>query len=176
VLGFTTASSKSPCSKCPADGRQLDRSCGLRNLNPGSAIDLKGSALAAATTRAEIVSSYFEHLTASNIEAIVALFANDGFVESPVLGTVPAEAFFRKLGDASERNVLTVHAIMSSSDDRVFAAHFTYEWTLKEGGDVTFDGVDLFEFGDGDLLASMKIFYDTHPTRSEVGNKYERES
>ena len=25
-------------------------------------------------------------------------------------------------------------------------------------------------------LASLKIFYDTHPTRAEVGNKYQRPS
>ena len=35
------------------------------------------------TTRAEIVGYYFERLTASDVEAIVGLFADDGTVESP---------------------------------------------------------------------------------------------
>ena len=132
--------------------------------------------MSTARSRADIVTTYFERLTASDNAGIIALFAEDGTVESPVLGTMDAAPFFETLGDASEQNVLTVHCIMSSDDDRFFAAHFTYDWTLSGGGDVTFDGVDLFEFNDDDQLASMKIFYDTHPTRSEVGNKYERPS
>ena len=126
------------------------------------------------TSRAEIVHSYFELLTASDIDSIVALFAADGFVESPVLGKMPAGDFYQTLDDASSQNVLTVHRVMSSADDRVHAAHFTYDWTLTKGGQLEFDGIDLFEFNDEDKLVSMKIFYDTHPTREVVGNKYER--
>ncbi len=124
-------------------------------------------------SRAEIVRSYFVYLTNSDVPSIVALFADDGFVVSPVLGTVPAVEFYETLDGASERNVLTVHRVMSSEDDRFHAAHFTYDWTLSAGGQVTFDGVDMFEFNDDDQLVSMKIFYDTHPTRGEVGNKYQ---
>ena len=47
------------------------------------------------------------------------------------------------------------------------------DWTLTKGGQIEFDGVDLFEFNRADRIVSMKIFYDTHPTREEVGNKYE---
>ena len=148
----------------------LGLGCERRRLAKGS------FAMTTPTTRAEIVGHYFERLTASDVEAIVALFADDGSVESPVLGTMPAAAFFATLDDASERNILTVHRIMSSPDDQFFAAHFTYDWTLTAGGNVTFDGVDLFEFNDDGKLASLKIFYDTHPTRAEVGNKYERPS
>ena len=129
--------------------------------------------MVSSTSRTSIVESYFGFLTASDIPAIVDLFAVDGFVVSPVLGTVPAGEFFETLNDASEQNVLTVHQIMSSADDRFHSAYFTYEWTLRAGGHVSFDGVDMFEFNDDDKVASMKIFYDTHPTRETVGNKYE---
>ena len=115
----------------------------------------------------------FELLTAGDVSSIVSLFADDGHVVSPVLGTIPADDFFRTLDDASAQNVLTVHQVMSSVDDRVHAAHFTYDWTLTKGGQIEFDGVDLFEFNGADRIVSMKIFYDTHPTREEVGNKYE---
>lgn len=125
-------------------------------------------------TRVEIVRSYFEHLTASDTEAIVGLFADDGFVVSPVLGTMAAADFYRTLDDASSCNVLTVHGVMSSDDDRFHAAHFTYDWTLAAGDEIRFEGVDMFEFDDADRIVSMKIFYDTHPTRSEVGDKYRR--
>ena len=150
--------------------KSLRLSCGRHSLAKRSFV------MTTWTTRAEIVERYFDRLTASDVEAIVALFADDGTVESPVLGTMPAAAFFATLDDASERNILSVHRIMSSPDARFFAAHFTYDWTLSAGGNVTFDGVDLFEFDDDGKLASLKIFYDTHPTRAEVGNKYQRPS
>jgi len=130
--------------------------------------------MATPAARPAIVRSYFEFLTASDVSSIVALFADDGFVVSPVLGKVPAGEFFATLNDASAQNILTVHRVMSSDDNRFHAAHFTYDWTLSAGGQVTFDGVDMFEFNDNDKVVSMKIFYDTHPTREEVGNKYER--
>lgn len=130
--------------------------------------------MSATSSRPEIVRSYFEFLTASDVGSIVALFAEDGYVESPVLGTMPATDFYRNLDDASAQNVLTVHRVMSSDDDRFHAAHFTYDWTLTKGGNIEFDGVDLFEFNDNNQIVSMKIFYDTHPTREAVGNKYER--
>jgi ketosteroid isomerase-like protein len=128
-----------------------------------------------ATDPADIVHSYFKHLTNSDIASIVALFADDAYVASPVLGTMRAGAFFDALDGASARNVLTVHQVMSSDDDRFQAAHFTYDWTLRDGGRIEFDGVDVFEFNDANQICSMKIFYDTHPTRAEVGNKYERQ-
>jgi len=125
-------------------------------------------------TRAGIVERYFDRLTASDVDAIVALFADDGYVVSPVLGKMLASEFFATLDGASKQNVLTVHRIMSSDDDRFLAAHFTYEWTLHAGDEITFDGVDMFEFDDADRIVAMNIFYDTHPTRSDIANKYER--
>ena len=110
---------------------------------------------------ADIVRSYFTHLTASDTALIVALFADDGYVVSPVLGTMLAGAFYDTLDSASARNVLTVHRIMSSDDDRFHSAHFTYDWTLNDGTQIEFEGVDVFEFDDDDQICSMKIFYDT---------------
>jgi hypothetical protein len=31
----------------------------------------------------------------------------------------------------------------------------------------------VFDFDDADQICSMKIFSETHPTRADVGNKYE---
>jgi len=130
--------------------------------------------MTSANTRTDIVQSYFVSLTASDISAIVSLFADDGFVVSPVLGTMPARNFYQALDEASAQNVLTVHQTMSSSDDRFHTAHFTYDWTLSDGSQTQFEGIDMFEFDDDDRISSMKIFYDTYPTRQEVGDKYQR--
>lgn len=86
---------------------------------------------------------------------------------------MPAGDFYRTLDEASARNALTVHGVMSSDDEQFHAAHFTYDWTLDAGDRIRFEGVDMFEFDDADRIVSMKIFYDTHPTREQVGNKHE---
>ena len=64
------------------------------------------------TDQARIVRAYFERLTASDYDAIEAMFEKDSWVDSPFLGKIPASDFFAKLGKASGRNILTVHDVL----------------------------------------------------------------
>ena len=53
------------------------------------------------------------------------------------------------------------------------AAWFRYDWTLRDGQQLSFTCVDVFSFGPGsDRIAQMHIVYDTHPLREQVGDKY----
>ena len=122
--------------------------------------------------RATLVRTYFERLTAADYTAIIAMFEADGWVESPYLGRLPASEFFARLGDASSRNILTVHDILHGENGDSVAAQFEYDWTLASGDNILFQGVDYFRFGPSGKFASMSIFYDTHPTREAVGDKY----
>jgi len=118
------------------------------------------------------VRRYFTLLTASDIDGIVALFEPDGFVVSPFLGKVAAPEFFKKLGNASDKNKLTVFDVLLGENGDSAAAHFEYDWLLKSGDQMVFQGVDYFKFGKNGRFASMSIFYDTHPVREDVGDKY----
>ena len=118
------------------------------------------------------VRTYFDRLTVSDIAGIVALFEDDGFVESPFLGTLPASEFFAKLGNASRENRLTVFDVLLGEAGDSAAARFEYDWTLASGERFVFQGVDYFRFGPTGRFASMSIYYDTHPVREDVGDKY----
>ncbi|MDA4846066.1 nuclear transport factor 2 family protein [Hoeflea poritis] len=122
--------------------------------------------------KAATIRQYFERMTAGDIEGIIGMFADDGFVVSPFLGTVPTRPFFEKLGNASSNSVLTVHDVLIGEDGSTGAGHFRYDWTLADGSQLTFEGVDHFTFDDDRKFKSMKIYYDTHPLRREVGDKY----
>jgi hypothetical protein len=45
---------------------------------------------------------------------------------------------------------------------------------LADGSHVSFRCVDLFDFDEQGLIATMTIIYDTAPIRAEVGDKYRR--
>ena len=119
-----------------------------------------------------LVRTYFERLTAADYPGILNLFEPDGWVDSPFLGKVPAAEFFARLGKASSRNILTVHDVLFGENGDSAAAQFEYDWTLASGDKILFQGVDYFRFGPSGRFASMSIFYDTHPTRDDVGDKY----
>lgn len=118
------------------------------------------------------VRRYFERLTASDIAGIVEMFAADGHVDSPFLGRMDAASFFEKLGNASSQNRLTVFDVLLGENGDSAAAHFQYDWTLSNGDELVFQGVDYFKFDAAGKFQSMSIFYDTHPLREEVGDKY----
>ena len=128
-----------------------------------------------AMTKTQIIASvryYFDRLTASDTDGLLALFAPDAFVLSPFLGKMEAEAFFKKLGNASSASKLTVFDVLIGEHGNSAAAHFEYDWTLKSGEKIVFQGVDYFQFNAEGQFASMSIFYDTHPVREDVGDKY----
>ncbi|NKB52142.1 MAG: DUF4440 domain-containing protein [Rhizobiaceae bacterium] len=119
-----------------------------------------------------LVRRYFELMSASDIAAIIALFEADAFILSPFLGKMSAEDFFNKLGSASTASKLTVFDVLLGESGDSAAAHFEYDWTLASGDQIVFQGIDYFKFSDAGKFASMSIFYDTHPVREDVGDKY----
>jgi len=118
------------------------------------------------------VKRYFELMTASDIDGIIALFDANAHVLSPFLGKMDASEFFKKLGNASDASKLTVFDVLLGETGDSAAAHFEYDWTLKSGEQFTFQGVDYFKFSKDGRFSSMSIFYDTHPVREDVGDKY----
>ena len=118
------------------------------------------------------VRRYFALMTEGDIEGIIALFSPDAHVVSPFLGKMDARPFFEKLGNASTKSVLTVHDVLIGEGARTAAARFRYDWTLADGSLLSFEGVDHFTFSQDGRFQSMIIYYDTHPLRQEVGDKY----
>lgn len=118
------------------------------------------------------VHRYFEALTASDFDAIQAMFDPEATVTSPFLGQMPARPFFEKLARASRQNKLTVFDVLVSPDQPTAAAHFEYDWTLASGETIVFQGFDAFTFAPSGHFQSLSIVYDTQPLREAVGDKY----
>jgi len=124
------------------------------------------------TEKVVLVKRYFELMTASDIDGIIGLFGDDAYVLSPFLGKLDASEFFKKLGNASNASKLTVFDVLLGENGDSAAAYFEYDWTLKSGEQFIFQGVDYFKFSKSGQFSSMSIFYDTHPVREDVGDKY----
>ncbi|MEM1387352.1 MAG: nuclear transport factor 2 family protein [Pseudomonadota bacterium] len=122
--------------------------------------------------RSALITLYFERLSASDIDGVIALFEPEAQVHSPFLGQVAAAPFFHRLGRASRASRLQVFDILLSEGGTSAAAYFQYDWTLQSGEQIVFQGVDHFTFGTTGRFAALRIFYDTHPIREAVGDKY----
>ena len=88
--------------------------------------------------KGKIIRKYFERLTASDYVGIIEMFEEDGWVDYPYLGKLPASEFFAKLGETSSRNILTVYDILIGEHDDSVAAQFEYDCTLESGDKIIF--------------------------------------
>ena len=120
-----------------------------------------------------VIERYLDRLEASDVEGIVALFTEDAQVVSPFLGRMSPRPFFEKVRDASGQSRIEVLDILLSARGASRAmAYFVYHWQLRDGTEVRFDCVDVFDFNEQGRIQRMTIVYDTHPVRALVGDKY----
>jgi hypothetical protein len=120
------------------------------------------------------VRDYLAALETGDPDRILALFAADGWVLSPMLGRMSARDFFPKVVAASSATQLTVHDVLVSAEGHPRAVgYFLYEWWLRDGSKVAFECADVFNFNPSTgKIESLIILYDTHPIRALVGDKY----
>lgn len=126
-------------------------------------------------SRTEVLQTYMTALGRSDYATITGLFAPGARARSPFLGELAAEAFFDRLEQASENNVITpIDIFLSGSHQEHAVAYFRYDWTVRDGSLITFTVMDLFRFmPDDDRVTYLDIIYDTHPIRVSHGNKYD---
>jgi len=122
----------------------------------------------------QAVRKYLAALEAGDVEKAASLFIPDGWVQSPFLGRVPVRDYVRKVVSASSGAKLTVHDVLVSAEGHLRAVgYYLYDWSLKDGSNVSFECADVFNF---DLatgkIASIVLVYDTHPVRGVVDKKY----
>lgn len=116
---------------------------------------------------------YLRELEKSNVDGVVALFAEDAEIYSPLLGWVSPQPFYSKLADASGNSTITLLDIYQSTEgNRSSSAFFRYDWVLRDGSKVSFDCVDVFDFNDDGLIEKLVIIYDTHQIRDDLGDRF----
>src|SRR3954454_8097501 len=113
-----------------------------------------------------ILETYLKSLEAGDAKTIISLFSENGVIHSPLYGDVPAKDFYKDLFDDTTQSVITLSNIFQSSTNlNTAAAHFKYEWTLKNGTKTNFEAVDVFVFDEHGKIKEMTIIYDTAKTR-----------
>ncbi len=118
--------------------------------------------------RKKIAQQYIIHLEKGNIEEVVALFNQNGMVDSPLYGIKKADEFYRELSSDTSNSELYLKGIFEENESHSLALYFTYKWTLKNDQIVEFDVVDIIEFDDQNKISKLKIIYDTVTARKLV--------
>jgi len=120
-------------------------------------------------TPEELCKHYLAALNEGSLERVLATFAPNATVVSPLYGVVEAENFYRDLfadTNLSVTNLLNV--FLPSGNTPSVALHFHYTWTLKNGKIVQFECVDVFELSsDRQKFVKLTIIYDTAPIRAD---------
>ena len=122
----------------------------------------------------QAVRKYLMALEAGDADKAAALFVPEGWVQSPFLGRLPVREYVNTVARASSKSKLTVYDVMVSAEGHLRAvAYYLYDWSLKDGSNVSFDCADVFNFDrDTGRIESIVLVYDTHPVRGVVENRY----
>lgn len=120
------------------------------------------------TNKKSIAKAYISHLAAGDLASLLALFAENGIVVSPVYGTQDYTTFYTKLFADTQDSILEVKGIFEDTDSGHLALHFTYQWTLKDKSFVQFEVVDILVFNEMDQIEKLTIIYDTVRSRGLV--------
>jgi hypothetical protein len=115
----------------------------------------------------ELIDEYLAALEVGDAERVLALFASDGIVHSPLYGSVPARQFYPTLFADTAEAKLTLRRVFR--DDREAVAFwFDFAWVLADGTPAPFTVVDIAELTEDGLIADLRIIYDTSPIRGDV--------
>jgi hypothetical protein len=119
-------------------------------------------------TPGQLADAYLAALQASDEAGVLALFAGDAIVHSPLYGPVPAAEFYPALFRDTTRASLTLHGVTSGTSPAgapLAGLWFHFAWRLGDGRDAPFDVVDMLELGPDGLITALHIIYDTVEVR-----------
>ena len=109
---------------------------------------------------------YLQALEEGSYEDIIELFTDDAVINSPLYGNIKVLTFYKELFKDTTKSKITLLNIFTSKNNRdVGAAHFRYEWILKDGTPTFFECVDTFQFSDDGKIKHLTIIYDTYRIR-----------
>lgn len=116
----------------------------------------------------QIVAAYLHAVETADVNAMLALFADEAIVHSPLYGTLPATEFYPALFADTGSADLTLLGTMrgTSVDGRALLSFlFHFDWVLPNGTAAPFDVVDVAELDDAGQITSIRIVYDTVSVR-----------
>lgn len=118
--------------------------------------------------REDVIKSYLHSLAKADHTELLKLFTGDATVSSPLYGEMAAVDFFKQLFEDTIESKINLEGIfVQVSNPNMYAAHFIYNWKLKNGEAVTFKCMDIFSFANrSDKIRHLNIIYDSSHTRA----------
>lgn len=115
----------------------------------------------------QLIQTYLRGLEEGDASGIISLFSSDGVVHSPLYGQQAAGDFYHKLFQDTRQSAITLlHIFQETQQADVAAAHFRYDWLMKDGTPCSFECVDVFYLDPEGKIREMHIIYDTQATRT----------
>lgn len=110
-----------------------------------------------------IIKRYLKALEESDHDAMMDLFVDQAYIDSPLYGIQPADSFFRDLfGNTVQSKIRLVGCFTNLDRPGQAIGYFSYYWRLKDGSRAIFDCVDIFELDlETSKIRALKIIYDT---------------
>ena len=115
-----------------------------------------------------LVDRYLRAVGEADLDGMLALFADDAIVHSPLYGDLPATEFYPALFADTGAADLTLLGTMrgeSVAGRTLVSFLFHFDWTLPDGTHAPFDVVDVAELDDSGRVSSLRIVYDTVAVR-----------
>ena len=120
----------------------------------------------------ELIDEYLAALEVGDAERVLAIFAPDGIVHSPLYGSVPARQFYPTLFADTAEAKLTLRRVFR--DDREAVAFwFDFAWVLADGTPAPFTVVDIAELTEDGLIANLHIIYDPLQSAGTLNKPHE---
>lgn len=119
-------------------------------------------------TPEQIAKTYLGALERSDLPTILALYADDGIVHSPLYGPRPAVDFYTALFKDTGRAKIALKGVAEGRqvDGRpLVTLWFQFNWTLPSGQPANFECVDVLEVNHDRRIAALHIIYDTVTAR-----------
>jgi hypothetical protein len=111
----------------------------------------------------DVIRRYLSAMEACDLDGVLACFAADGMITSPVYGRVAVRPFYERLFADTLSVEVGIHHIYRATDDPGrWAAHFAYRWERRDAPPMSTDLIDLFEFDSATMLIThLRIIFDT---------------
>lgn len=112
------------------------------------------------------IEEYLRCLEVGNYEKTIKLFSPDAIIHSPLYGEIQAKKFYQDLfKDTFKSKITLMNIFISQTNPQIAAAHFHYDWILKDGTPTSFECVDIFRFAKDGKIVELTIIYDTSKVR-----------
>jgi hypothetical protein len=117
----------------------------------------------------KIIQDFCKHFEKMDLEGLTPMFAQHAIVESPTLGKMEAVPFYRELFSKTKRFKAAIKDIFVNPDKPQRAAAFIdFGWVTKEGDDMGFESVVIFEVNQQGKIQMLHIIYDAQRARDAL--------